>query len=101
MHRRLSEIMRIQIGLIRVMLKVLGLPFISLHDQFSRILIQTLFSGTNVPHTSYVKVNNKEKTILSLIITIVFQAIDIWMGTCTAFVFAALVEFTFVNYTWR
>ena len=30
-----------------------------------------------------------------------FQAIDIWMGTCTAFVFAALVEFTFVNYTWR
>ena len=29
------------------------------------------------------------------------QAIDIWMGTCTAFVFAALVEFTFVNYTWR
>ena len=30
-----------------------------------------------------------------------FQAIDIWMGTCTAFVFAALVEFTFVNHTWR
>ena len=29
------------------------------------------------------------------------KAIDIWMGTCTAFVFAALVEFTFVNYTWR
>ena len=23
------------------------------------------------------------------------------MGTCTAFVFFALVEFTFVNYTWR
>ena len=23
------------------------------------------------------------------------------MGTCTAFVFAALVEFTFVNHTWR
>ena len=32
---------------------------------------------------------------------IVLKAIDIWMGTCTAFVFAALVEFTFVNYTWR
>ena len=30
-----------------------------------------------------------------------WQAIDIWMGTCTAFVFAALVEFTFVNHTWR
>ncbi len=29
------------------------------------------------------------------------QAIDIWMGSCTAFVFAALIEFTFVNYTWR
>ena len=23
------------------------------------------------------------------------------MGVCTAFVFAALVEFTFVNYLWR
>ena len=32
---------------------------------------------------------------------VLFQAIDVWMGTCTAFVFAALVEFTFVNYTWR
>jgi hypothetical protein len=30
-----------------------------------------------------------------------FQAIDVWMGVCTAFVFAALVEFTFVNYLWR
>ena len=29
------------------------------------------------------------------------QAIDVWMGVCTAFVFAALVEFTFVNYLWR
>ena len=24
-----------------------------------------------------------------------------WMGVCTAFVFAALVEFTCVNYLWR
>ena len=24
-----------------------------------------------------------------------------WMGVCTAFVFAALVEFTIVNYMWR
>ena len=30
-----------------------------------------------------------------------FQAIDVWMGVCTAFVFAALVEFTIVNYMWR
>ena len=29
------------------------------------------------------------------------QAIDVWMGVCTAFVFGALVEFTFVNYMWR
>ena len=29
------------------------------------------------------------------------QAIDIWMGACTAFVFAALIEFTVVNYLWR
>eukprot|EP00094_Tigriopus_californicus_P013642 TCALIF_13199-PA protein Name:"Similar to Glra4 Glycine receptor subunit alpha-4 (Mus musculus)" AED:0.14 eAED:0.28 QI:0/0/0/0.75/0.33/0.5/4/0/282 len=38
---------------------------------------------TSVPQTSYVK------------------AIDVWMGVCTAFVFAALVEFTCVNYLWR
>lgn len=36
-----------------------------------------------MPQTSYVK------------------AIDVWMGVCTAFVFAALVEFTMVNYLWR
>ena len=30
-----------------------------------------------------------------------FQALDIWMGVCTAFVFAALIEFTIVNYLWR
>ena len=32
---------------------------------------------------------------------LLLQAIDVWMGVCTAFVFAALVEFTFVNYLWR
>lgn len=37
----------------------------------------------NVPQTSYVK------------------AIDVWMGLCTAFVFAALVEFTIVNFWFR
>ncbi len=29
------------------------------------------------------------------------QAIDVWMGACTAFIFAALIEFTVVNYLFR
>jgi len=45
--------------------------------------VSSQVKGISVPQTSYVK------------------AIDVWMGVCTAFVFAALVEFTFVNYLWR
>ena len=29
------------------------------------------------------------------------QAIDVWLGLCMAFVFAALVEFTVVNFWFR
>ena len=32
---------------------------------------------------------------------VLLQAIDIWMGACTAFIFAALLEFTLTNYLWR
>ena len=53
-----------------------------------------------MPQTSYVKVRNILYTQKNPK-TEIKKAIDIWMGTCTAFVFAALVEFTFVNYTWR
>ena len=39
---------------------------------------------------------------LLLLVDILFvQAIDVWMGLCTAFVFSALVEFTIVNFWFR
>ena len=43
-------------------------------------------------------------TIISINVRLSFlylQALDIWMGACTAFVFSALIEFTIVNYIWR
>ncbi len=63
-----------------------------------------LSSGTRMsawvrtPHlTEYFFYFHKKKRFLIFLL----QAIDVWMGVCTAFVFAALVEFTFVNYLWR
>ena len=41
------------------------------------------------------------KTDLHKTIKSFLQAIDVWMGACTAFIFAALIEFTIVNYLWR
>ena len=35
--------------------------------------------------------------ILSSMLQCTFQAIDVWMSTCLVFVFAALVEYSFVN----
>ena len=39
--------------------------------------------------------------IFPYMVKYLFQAIDVWMGACTAFVFLALIEFTIVNYLWR
>ena len=38
---------------------------------------------------------------LSIEVSNLLQAIDIWMGACTAFIFAALLEFTLTNHLWR
>ena len=64
-----------------------------------------LSSGTRMsarvrtPHlTENILLFSQKENIFNLFL---LQAIDVWMGVCTAFVFAALVEFTFVNYLWR
>ena len=64
-----------------------------------------LSSGTRMsarvrtPHlTENILLFSQKENISNLFL---LQAIDVWMGVCTAFVFAALVEFTFVNYLWR
>ena len=55
--------------------------------------------GSESPQVSYVKVGPSVPA--SQYVSGPVQAIDIWMGACTAFVFAALIEFTVVNYLWR
>ncbi len=41
------------------------------------------------------------KCTFAYILCFNIQAIDVWMGLCIAFVFAALVEFTIVNFWFR
>ncbi|XP_042220572.1 glycine receptor subunit alpha-2-like [Homarus americanus] len=45
--------------------------------------------------------NQASETQLKIPQVSYIKALDIWMGVCTAFIFAALLEFTVVNYYWR
>ncbi|CAL4084585.1 unnamed protein product, partial [Meganyctiphanes norvegica] len=45
--------------------------------------------------------NQASETQLKIPQVSYIKALDIWMGVCTAFIFAALLEFTIVNYFWR
>ncbi|CAL8142119.1 unnamed protein product [Orchesella dallaii] len=51
--------------------------------------------------TTLLTVSSKATNIQENIESSYVKAIDVWMGTCTAFVFLALLEFTVVNYLWR
>ena len=62
-------------------------------DQAPEMAKPFQFSTRTVMIPFFITANARSELLL--------QAIDVWMGVCTAFVFAALVEFTFVNYLWR
>ena len=71
--------------------------------------ILVLISGisADTPQVSYIKVcfhfcrNIAILTLSDSVAILSSQAIDVWMNACTAFIFAALIEFTFVNYWYR
>ncbi|CAG0887096.1 unnamed protein product [Cyprideis torosa] len=64
--------------------------------------VDSVAGRTTLGVTTLLTVSSKASGVQAEIPQVSYvKAIDIWMGTCTAFIFAALLEFTLVNYFWR
>ncbi|CAB4067760.1 Glutamate-gated chloride channel subunit beta,Glycine receptor subunit alpha-4,Glycine receptor subunit alpha-2,Glycine receptor subunit alpha-1 [Lepeophtheirus salmonis] len=64
--------------------------------------VESVAGRTTLGVTTLLTVSSKASDVQAEVPLVSYvKAIDIWMGACTAFIFAALLEFTFVNYMWR
>ncbi|TRY68555.1 hypothetical protein TCAL_04085 [Tigriopus californicus] len=64
--------------------------------------VDSVAGRTTLGVTTLLTVSSKASDVQAEVPLVSYvKAIDIWMGACTGFIFAALLEFTFTNYLWR
>lgn len=64
--------------------------------------VDSVAGRTTLGVTTLLTVSSKASDVQAEVPLVSYvKAIDIWMGACTGFIFAALLEFTLTNYMWR
>jgi len=64
--------------------------------------VDSVAGRTTLGVTTLLTVSSKASDVQAEVPLVSYvKAIDIWMGACTGFIFAALLEFTLTNYLWR